>query len=277
MTTEDGPDRAAPLDAAARRRRNWGTSAGVLLVIAAVVVVALVVAGNTAAVEAGVGAGHHAGGGRCGPEQLGGSPPSAAPTTSADGNAPGRQVPTTAPGRRRPALDVDGDGRPDTASTRFVDKHTARVVVHLATGKSLTSKAFPLYQQAGAGKVFAADVNGDHRSELLVSDPGADGIGYDLFAYVGSSLVAVPVPKGNGLYIGGGMYYDSSFGCAGGRLVQVKERPDLKSTAHLPADPRFLVTTTTYALTGGVLSDGRLDHRRRRQPGRRCGQARCGR
>jgi hypothetical protein len=117
----------------------------------------------------------------------------------------------------------------------------------------LTSKAFPLYQQGGAGKVFAADVNGDHRSELLVSDPGADGIGYHLFSFVGAALVVVPVPKGNGLYIGGGMYYDSTFGCSGERLLQVNEAPDVRSTANLPPDPPFRVTTTSYALTGGRL------------------------
>jgi hypothetical protein len=151
-------------------------------------------------------------------------------------------------------MDVDGDGRPDRATTRFATGRTAQVVVHLASGKTLTSKAFPLYKQGGAGKVFAADANGDHHAELLVSDPGADGIGYDLFAYVGSSLLAVPIPHGNGLYIGGGMYYDSSFGCAGNHLLQVNERPAVKSTATLPADPPFLVTTTTYALRGATLA-----------------------
>ena len=249
MTTESGPVRAVPLDPAAQRRRTWGTSIGLLAVIG-VVVAAMVIAGHgsgpdpapvsTQAAVAAV------------------PSTAAAPATTASAAAPtSAAVPTSSAPPTRPrtraVIDVDGDGRPDSATTQFLTKRTARVVVHLGSGKPLSSKGFPLYHQDGAGKVFAADLNGDHRSELLVSDPGADGIGYQLFTLVGSSLVAVPGPGGDELYIGGGMYYDGTFGCTGTGLVQVKERPDVTSTAALPADPPFVVTTTTFALSRGAL------------------------
>jgi hypothetical protein len=246
VTDEAGPVRA-------QRRRNIGTGAGILLV-AGIVVAAMVTAGHTGpsnptpvSTQAAVAAPPTS---AAPTSAAADSPPSSAGTSAASATA-GH---TTAPGAGTgPVLDVDGDGRADTASTQFTDGRTAKVVVHLATGKTLTSKAFPLYRQGGAGKVFGADVNGDHRSELLVSDPGADGTGYHLFSYVRSALVAVSVPRGNGLYVGGGMYYDSTFGCAGGRLLQVTEAPEVKNRSNLPADPPFLVTTTTYALTAGVL------------------------
>jgi hypothetical protein len=260
MTTETGPVRPVPSDAAAQRRRTWGTGAGILLV-GAVVVVAMVIAGNsgpskpsptpvrTAAAVAAAPTSAAAAAAPTTATSAAEASTSAASTTAASTAA--TSTPTAA--RTTSVLDVDGDGRPDRALTQFATGRTAQVVVRLATGKTLTSKVFPLYKQGGAGKVFAADVNGDHHSELLVSDPGADGIGYHLFSYVGASLVAVPLPTGNGLYIGGGMYYDSTFGCAGERLLQVNEAPQVKGTANLPPDPPFRVTTTTYALTGGRL------------------------
>ncbi|MDX6227861.1 MAG: hypothetical protein QOI76_1251 [Frankiales bacterium] len=241
MAADAGPVTTASHDGSGQGRRSWVTSVGIL-VTGGVVIAGMSLAGR----------------GSTSPQPTTTQAPvQAAPTSAAAAAPPTTTAPappttTTAP-RTTTAIDVDGDGRPDTVTTKFVSKRTAQLVVHLATGKTLTSKAFPLYEQAAAGKVFAADINGDHHSELFVSDPGADGIGYDLFSYVRSSLVAVPAAKGTALYVGGGMYYDSTFGCSHGRLLQVKEQPDVKNTANLPADPPFLVTTTTYALSGGLL------------------------
>ncbi|BEP15176.1 hypothetical protein acdb102_34870 [Acidothermaceae bacterium B102] len=167
-------------------------------------------------------------------------------------------VPTTArpAASPTPGLDVDGDGTADAATTRFVGKHRALLAVQLGNRKSLTSKTFALYAGDGAGTVSGFDINGDGRAELFVEAPGADGVGYDLFTMVGSSLVAVPPPKGQEapyLYVGGGRYYESTFRCTGGRLVEVKEAPAVSSTASLPPDPPYLVTSTTYALTSGRL------------------------
>jgi hypothetical protein len=248
MTTEIGP--ATPAAPAVGRARAWGTGIGLLATIG-IVVGAMAVAG---------------GGGS--PRKQSPDPvttqiavnarPSSAPTSTTTtrpaASTTTRSGPAATPTvSRTTAVDVDGDGRPDAAVTRFVDKRTARVQVRLSTGKTLTSKAFPLYRQTIAGKVFAADLNGDRRSELLVSDPGADGIGYHLFTYTHSALVEVPLPQGQALYIGGGMYYAATFGCTAHRLVRAQERPDVTSTATLPADPRFLVTTTRYTLTAGSL------------------------
>ena len=79
-----------------------------------------------------------------------------------------RQAPYT-------GFDVDGDGAADTVTTRFLDKRRAVLDVHLGNGKSLTSKAFPLYAGEGAGTVSGFDINGDHRSEVFVEAPGGDG------------------------------------------------------------------------------------------------------
>jgi hypothetical protein len=152
---------------------------------------------------------------------------------------------------------VDGDGAPDTVTTHFLTKRRAVLKVHLGNGKSLTSKAFTLYAGEHAGAVSGFDVDGDHRSEVFVEAPGGDGIGYDLFQWVGSSLVAVPAPKGQPtpyLYIGGGRYYESTFRCTGRALVQLKEAPAVVSTASLPQDPPFRVTVTTYQLLDGKLT-----------------------
>lgn len=262
MTSETGPVRAVPLDPAAQRRRTWGTSIGILAVIG-VVVAAMVIAGHGSgpdpapvSTQAAVAAAPSTGTAPASVTMSAAAPTSSAAPTSAAvptaSVAPATPTSAAVP-RTRAVLDVDGDGRPDSATTQFLTQRTARVVVHLGSGKSLSSKGFPLYHQDGAGKVFAADLNGDHRSELLVSDPGADGIGYQLFTLVGSALLAVPGPGGDELYIGGGMYYDGTFGCTGTGLVQVKERPDVTSTATLPADPPFVVTTTTFTLSRGAL------------------------
>jgi hypothetical protein len=241
MSAEKGSVSTVSLDPSAQRRRTWAAGAGILVTIG-LVVVGMALAGR----------------GTPSPQPVATQAPvQTAPTSAApSAPAPTSAAASTTPARTTAVLDVDGDGRPDTASTTFLGKQSAQLVVHLATGKTLTSKAFPLYKQDAAGKLFAADVNGDHRSELFVSDPGADGTGYELFSYVRTSLVEVPAPKGQiapYLYIGGGMYYDSTFSCADGRLLEVKEQPDVKNTANLPPDPPFLVTTTTYALAGGVL------------------------
>jgi hypothetical protein len=142
-------------------------------------------------------------------------------------------------------------------SVSFLGKRSAQVVVQLAAGMSLTSKAFALYHGDGAGVLTSVDVNGDGRAELLVTDPGADGTGYELFSYANGALVEVAPPKGQQqpfLYSGGGMYYQSSFGCSGRQLVVAREEPVVASTASLPPDPRFRVTTTAFALAGGRLS-----------------------
>jgi hypothetical protein len=175
------------------------------------------------------------------------APISAAPTSAAHSSATART----------PGLDVDGDGVADSVTTRLLPKHRAVLDVQLGSGKSLTSKAFTLYASERAGIVSGYDLDGDHRDEVFVEAPGGDGIGYDLFQWVGSRLVAVPAPKGQEssyLYIGGGRYYESSFGCAHHALVQAKEAPAVASTASLPPDPAYRVTTTTYRLAGGTLT-----------------------
>jgi hypothetical protein len=177
---------------------------------------------------------------------------SAAPASAAQSSA----APATT-ATRTAGLDIDGDGLADAMITRFVGAHSAIVWVRLGNGKTVHSKAFRLFPGDGAGAISGFDVNGDRRAEVFVSAPGADGVGYDLFSYVGSSLVAVPPPHGQEspyLYIGGGIYYGSSFGCSDDALVQVKEAPAVVGTASLPPDPPFLVTTTTYVLAEGVLS-----------------------
>jgi hypothetical protein len=188
-------------------------------------------------------------------------PSSAQPSRAASSAAPA--VPTSqaaaTTGSRTPGavFDVDGDGVADSVTIRFVGKHSAVVVIRLGTGKSLTSKAFQLFPGDGAGTTSGFDVNGDHRSEVFVEAPGADGVGFDLFSYTGSAIVAVPPPKGQAvpyLYIGGGRYYESTFRCTGDHLVQVKEQPAVANTATLPADPPYRVTTTTWALAGGRLT-----------------------
>jgi hypothetical protein len=180
------------------------------------------------------------------------TPPGPAPVV-ATSSTPNAIAPRT-PGA---VFDVDGDGTPDSVTTRFVGKHSAVLVVRLGTEKSLTSKTFQLFPGDGAGTVVGFDVNGDHRSEVFVEAPGADGVGYDLFSYVGSTIAAVPAPKGQAvpyLYIGGGRYYESTFRCTSDHLVQVKEQPAVADTASLPADPPYRVTTTAWALAGGRLT-----------------------
>ena len=195
------------------------------------------------------------------------SPTSSAPTSSAlTSAAPASAAPTSAApafaavasARARTAgFDIDGDGVADIVATRFTSKHSAVLDVHLGNGKSLTTKAFTVYKGDRSGTISGYDINGDHRPEVFVEAPGGDGIGYDLFQWVSSTLVAVPPPKGQEtpyLYIGGGRYYESTFRCTGRSLVQVKEAPAVTRTATLPQDPPFRVTVTTYQLTDGVLS-----------------------
>jgi hypothetical protein len=247
MTTEIGPGRKVPADPRIQRRQAWGTGVGIVGVTG--VVVTAMALSHSSGQPSGTSAQPVTTQAAVGAQPTTQAPPTTSATTTV---APG----TTTAQPSLATLDVDADGRPDTATTRFVNRRTAQLVVHLDSGKTLTSKAFALYKQGGAGKIFAVSLSTDRRSELLVSDPGADGIGYHLFQARNGTLVEVPAPHGQQapyLYIGGGMYYSSSFGCAGRGLVVTKEQPAVKSTASLPADPPFRVTTTVYALSGGSL------------------------
>src|SRR5437868_6417625 len=112
---------------------------------------------------------------------------SASPTTAAPATAsaiPISAAPTSAKART-PGLDVDGDGAADSVTIHFLDKRRAVLEGHLGNGKAFTSKAFSLFKGEGAGAVSGFDVDGDRKTEVFVEAPGGDGIGYDLFQWVG--------------------------------------------------------------------------------------------
>lgn len=250
-----GPLQPVVLDGPAQRRRRLATGAGIVAV-AGIVVAGMALADRPARQPVGpqpaLGV----------PPSSAASPASATAVSEAPSVGPSVRPSAVAPSASAPAqtsarADVDGDGRPDAVSVSFLGQRSAQVAVHLASGKSLTSKAFPLYHGDGAGVLTPVDVNGDGQVELMVTDPGADGTGYELFSYANGALVEVAAPKGLEqpfLYSGGGMYYQSAFGCTGHHLVVAREEPVVASTDSLPPDPRFRVTTTTYALADGALA-----------------------
>lgn len=242
MSHAHDPARPVPSPQGDARRRAW-TIATVVAVVAVIVIV-LSVAHHETRPAGSTGAGSPAA-----TTPPGRSAASSGPVASV---TPATPTSPAAPG----GLDVDGDGTQDTARTSFAGKQTARLTAHLGDGKTLTSMAFPLYPGDGAGTVFWFDVDGDGRAELLVSAPGGDGMGYLLFQDVNDSLVRVPAPKGQDspyLYVGGGIYYASTFGCTDHHLVEVHEAPVVRGSGALPANPRFVVTTRAYELDAGVL------------------------
>jgi hypothetical protein len=154
------------------------------------------------------------------------------------------------------AHDVDGDGRPDTATTVFAPGADAHLVLHLASG-TVTGPTLSLVKAFGSGVTTLTDVNGDGRSEIMVKGVGATGTPYYLFQYLNGALVQVPsltgAPTDTVLFSGGGGGGGGDFGCVAGRLAVTHYGVEAKTASAAPNDRRYDVTVQTLTLVDGHL------------------------